>query len=359
MMTRARWIRGLVAVVAVVIAGAALCVDLGWTGAVRGMGRKLVNAEPAETVSTPATPSGPASGAVGTSHGYTTGGASSNLGHAVEYRFDWGDDSYSSWATSASASHSWTSAGTYQVKAQARCQPQPEVVSAWSSALAVGVFSATGMVLIPAGSFDMGGTQYSAEQPIHSVYLDAYCIDTTEVTFDQYDAFCDATSRTKPSDSGYGRGTRPVINVTWYGSKAYCEWAGKRLPTEAEWERACRAGTDTAYSFGDDTGLLGNYGWNGADSGGMTQPVGGKLPNAFGLYDMHGNVWEWVADWYDGGYYAVSPSSNPPGPSSGTYKVLRGGSWASPVSPLRSANRNGVDPGGWFNGIGCRCAGTP
>ena len=345
-----------------VLAGAALSVDLGRTGAVKGVGRGLAQkVEQSETVSAPSTPSGPSGGQPGTSYDYTTGGSSSSLGHAVEYRFDWGDGSYSTWSASTGASHSWATSGMYQVKAQARCGTHAGVVSGWSSALSVGMFSTANMVLIPAGSFNMGSNMYPQEQPIHSVYLDAYYIDKYEVTFDQYDAFCVATSRTLPSDSGFGRGTRPVINITWYDAKAYCEWAGKRLPTEAEWERACRAGTDTDYYWGENypPSSAGTYAWYGDNSGSMTHPVGEKTPNALGLYDMSGNVWEWVNDWYDGSYYSVSPGSNPPGPASGTWKVLRGGSWPSGDDGLRSAVRNLNGPGSSYFDRGCRCARTP
>ena len=330
------------------------------TGVVSGWSSAFSVTANVEMISTPSVPSGPAGGQPGTSYSYTTGSAASSLGHAVEYRFDWGDGSYSAWSSSASASHSWATAGTYQVRAQARCGTHTGAVSGWSSALAVGMFSTANMVLIPAGSFNMGSNRYASEQPIHSVYLDAYYMDVTEVTFDQYDAFCVATSRTLPSDSRYGRGTRPVINITWYDAKAYCEWVGKRLPTEAEWERACRAGTDTAYYWGDNAALAGSYAWYYDNSGGMTHPVGGKTPNALGLYDMSGNVWEWVADWYGDTYYSVSPGSNPPGPASGTYKVLRGGSWGYDTNDLRSAFRAyHVVPGGWYYDFGCRCARTP
>jgi len=331
-------------------------VHVGVPSALKSRGRGL-----AEILKAPAMPSGSTVGVPGTSYRYATGGSTSSLGHAVEYRFNWGEGTYSSWSAGTSASHSWTAAGTYTVKAEARCVTHTTVTSV-SSELTVSVIgSLNGMALIPAGDFNMGSNTYSDEQPIHVVHLDAFYIDMYEVTFAQYDAFCDATGRSKPYDSGWGRGTRPVVNIDWNDSKAYCTWAGKRLPTEAEWERACRAGTDTVYGFGADAGLLGSYAWYSSNSGDMTHPVGEKLPNAFGLYDMHGNVWEWCADWYDTGYYAVSPPNNPQGPASGTYRVLRGGSWFDADLILRSANRSDVlgVPASYNINIGCRCAETP
>lgn len=220
----------------------------------------------------------------------------------------------------------------------------------------------SGMIVVPAGSFWMGspdGVGFADERPRHEVYLDAFYMDTHEVTFDEYDAFCAATSIAAPSDAGWGRGTRPVIYINWSEAKAYCEWAGKRLPTEAEWEKAARGGTDTRWHFGDEETSLGVYAWYHDNSGNMTHPVGEKLPNQYGLYDMHGNVFEWVLDWYDGGYYAVSPSSNPPGPASGTYRVLRGGSWDDFAFNARSAVRNMGFPDYRSIHYGCRCARTP
>jgi len=329
-------------------------------GAVSSWSSGLSESIAAETLSAPTTATGPVGGRPGQSYAYSTGGASSSSGHPVEYRFDWGDGSFSSWSASTGASHIWTSVETYRVKAQARCQRDAGAVSDWSSALPVGIFSTGYMVLISAGSFPMGDSFFS-NAPVHGVYLDAYYIDEYEVTFDRYDAFCFSTGRTQPSDAGFGRGARPAINITWHDAKAYCEWAGKRLPTEAEWERAYRAGTDTAFYWGPDPGytLMGNYAWYLSNSGSQTQPVGGKFPNAFGLYDMSGNVWEWVNDWYDSGYYAVSPSSNPLGPALGIEKILRGGSWNYSADNLRSAYRGYDSPGISYIGFGCRCAGTP
>ena len=111
------------------------------------------------------------------------------------------------------------------------------------------------------------------------------------------------------------------------------------MPTEAQWEYACRAGSTTRYCFGDDESGLGEYAWYSANSGGKTHPVGEKKPNAWGLYDMHGNVWEWCQDWYDGGYYANSPTDDPTGPATGSIRVYRGGSWNDPAGRCQSATR--------------------
>jgi formylglycine-generating enzyme required for sulfatase activity len=184
------------------------------------------------------------------------------------------------------------------------------------------------MVFIPEGEFLMGSDYGDDdEKPVHKVYLDSYYIDKYEVTFEEYDKFCEETEREKPSDNGWGRGNRPVIAVTWYDAEAYCKWAGKRLPTEAEWEKAARAGSDSEYSFGDNKNELDKYFWCKENSEGKTHPVGEKKPNKFGIYDMHGNVWEWCSDWYDENYYKTSPYKNPKGPDTGTYKVFRGGSF--------------------------------
>jgi len=318
----------------------------------------------AEAVSLPNTPSGTVGGRPGQDYTFNTGGASCNAhSYDVEYRFDWGDGTYTNWGgvgTSSNRLHQWASKGTYQVKAQARCNTHVEVESSWSVVLSVGIFDTTDMVLVPAGNFNMGSNNYSNEQPIHSVYLAAYYIDKYEVTFNQYDAFCAATGRTLPSDFGWGRGTRPAISITWDDAKAYCEWAGKRLPTEAEWERACRAGTDTVYSWGDNFLVAGDYAWYTGNSGSKTQPVGGKLPNGYGLYDMHGNAMEWVADWYSGTYYPISPSSNPLGPGGAYSKTERGGYWGSNNGDdMRSAARyeSSTANSPWIQGF--RCVGNP
>jgi len=207
------------------------------------------------------------------------------------------------------------------------------------------------MVYIPAGEFVMGSdTGNSDEKPVRKVYLDAYYIDKYEVTFEQYDRFCEATNRKKPDDSGWGRGKRPAINVNWDDAVAYCAWAGKRLPTEAEWEKACREVSTGQYLF------LGEYAWYGGNSGRITSPVGTKKPNYWGIYDMHGNVWEWCSDWYGKNYYKKSPYQNPKGPDSGIYRVQRGGSWNDNGDLCRSEGRGMSNFDYGCDTVGFRCA---
>jgi formylglycine-generating enzyme required for sulfatase activity len=201
-----------------------------------------------------------------------------------------------------------------------------------------------GMVLIPAGEFLMGDAFNegdSDERPQHRVYLDAFFIDQYEVTNAQYKAFCDATGRSYPPDpeiwgdyftTGYflNRPDYPVVDVTWFDAQAYAEWAGKRLPTEAEWEKAARGGLEgKRYPWGDASSHDdANYGEKGGrDQWTYTSPVGSFPPNGYGLYDMAGNVWEWCADGYDENYYSRSPNQNPTGSATETNRVSRGGSW--------------------------------
>jgi formylglycine-generating enzyme required for sulfatase activity len=161
---------------------------------------------------------------------------------------------------------------------------------------------------------------------------------------------------------------RPVERVSWNMIQGFLDGSttGLRLPTEAEWEYACRAGTTTAFhgwpaqtaGTNNDT-QVGNIAWYYGNANSQTRPVGGKAPNGFGLHDMSGNVWEWVNDWYSGTYYASSPSTNPPGPSSGSTRVLRGGSWSSASNALRSSLRFSDSPGDTFSVNGFRVARAP
>jgi len=171
-----------------------------------------------------------------------------------------------------------------------------------------------------------------------------------EITFDQYDAFCEANGKAKPYDNGWGRGNRPVINVSWKDANDFAVWMGCRLPTEAEWEFACRADSTTIFNTGntlnyDLANIKTSFPVKGPYSGTFiqkTQPVGNYMPNQWGLYDMHGNVWEWCSDWY--GEYKRGVQTNPIGPADGKQKVVRGGAWDSNATLCRSAYRYRLDP---------------
>jgi formylglycine-generating enzyme required for sulfatase activity len=224
------------------------------------------------------------------------------------------------------------------------------------------------MVLVPAGEFMMGSNDYDDEKPIHRVSLDDYYIDKYEVTTTRYAAFLQATSRATPSSwneaSQVSDGERPVIGVDWNDADAYCRYYGKRLPTEAEWEKAARGADGRKYPWGNEkpTSRHTNFNkccdWKGyATLTAVTEHDAGKSP--YGAYDMAGNVWEWTADWYDKTYYQSSPDRNPTGPSSGSYKVSRGGSWSLDMNNVRAANRGSFHPTLQGNFLGVRCAKTP
>ena len=224
------------------------------------------------------------------------------------------------------------------------------------------------MVVVPAGEFTMGSpTGDSDEQPAHRVYVDTFSMDKYEVSVGQYAAFLQATGVNAPSSwemmNQPAHQKRPVANVDWEDAAAYCKWAGKRLPTEAEWEKAARGTDGRLYPWGNEapTPLRANYGKTEWNNHGALAPVGtleeGKSP--YGIYDMAGNVREWVSDWYDDNYYKTSPSQNPTGPSTGESKVLRGGSWDSGPQHLRSALRYLHRSAHRHKDYGFRCAKTP
>jgi formylglycine-generating enzyme required for sulfatase activity len=275
------------------------------------------------------------------------------------------------------------------------------------------------MVLVPAGTFLMGSTEeevtallhqyrglrralFRDESPRHQVFVEAFYIDKYEVTNGRFQQFVQATGyRTQAEDAGGGKiratgngkekwasvpdaswrspkglgstiiglETHPVVQVTWKDAQAYCAWAGKRLPTEAEWEKAARGTDGRAYPWGNEPDhTLVNFcdrrcafperDTTADDGHAETAPVGsyeaGKNP--YEVYDMAGNVWEWVADWYEAKYYQHSPDRNPPGPTAGSQVVLRGGSWLYPPPTFRVPTRAGVPPDRRNNNIGFRCA---
>jgi serine/threonine-protein kinase len=232
------------------------------------------------------------------------------------------------------------------------------------------------LLYVPAGNFLMGSIAsdpkaLANEQPQHTVYLDAFWIDQTDVTNAMYAKCVSAGACNPPAQlsssthsSYYGNSqfdNYPVINVTWDMANIYCsKWAGRQLPTEAQWEKAARGPNGNMYPWGNNapnTTLL-NYYQNVGD----TTEVG-KYPNGaspYGALDMAGNVWQWVADWYQSGYYATlgNNASNPQGPASGDVRVLRGGSWNDIINYffVRSALRGRVDPTSWGAAFGFRCS---
>ena len=279
------------------------------------------------------------------------------------------------------------------------------------------------MVLIPAGSFLMGRENregwspmaapemFNDELPLHEVYVDAFYIDKYEVTNRQFKKFIDATGYVTDAERNGGasevmvpasqaetpiQGTdigwkwmagaswrtpggpgsniedrmdHPVVHVTWNDANAYARWAGKRMPTEAEWEKAARGGTVTNWFWGDDLDGSGKYAniygehrldyqypEGVYDGFNMTAPVGSLQPNQYGLYDTAGNVFEWTADWYQYDYFNNSPRDNPKGPTNGTEKVIKGGSWYLCECYIRPANRQPREPNDRNHGLGFRLA---
>jgi len=240
------------------------------------------------------------------------------------------------------------------------------------------------MVTIPAGWFLMGSDKkvdrlaYFTELPQRKVFLDAFDIDKYEVTTVQFLKFVLATNRPPLIDWRYDGGNfqesmagHPVMHVSWFDADAYCRWAGKRLPTEAEWEKAARGDDGRIYPWGNQPAGLtrSNFGRSGLSGPVRDRPERlmlyppiisvDKYDNAlspYGLYQMVGNVAEWVADWYDKDYYKSAPEKNPKGPVKGTQRAFRGGGWIDSTPTVRAAQRNGSDPDTRMNWLGFRCA---
>jgi formylglycine-generating enzyme required for sulfatase activity len=218
------------------------------------------------------------------------------------------------------------------------------------------------MVVLPAGSFDMGDTTESGfpdELPVHRVILaKPFAIGRFEITFAQWDACVDGEGCNgyRPDDQGWGRGLQPVINVSWDDATAYVQWlsarTGKtyRLPSEAEWEYAARAGSKTNYPWGDD--IEPSQARYDSDEGPV--PVGRYAPNAFGLYDTVGNVWEWTGDCWSDDYQGAPTDGSARRRDAWWHRVLRGGSWAFPARYVRSASRDGEGTGARFEVYGFR-----
>lgn len=220
------------------------------------------------------------------------------------------------------------------------------------------------LIRVPAGEFEMGSEEWNNdESPVHTVWLNEYWIDQTEVTNVMYQQCVEAGACDRPGGDNYWKDAyqdHPVVMVSWYQAKDYCEWAGRRLPTEAEWEKAAWGGMEgMKYPWGNEGPVC----TKGAENGGQfnkcegrTVPVGSFAPNGYGLYDMAGNVLEWVADWYEKDFYGRSPYENPSGPSDGNHRDLRGGSFINGGVNLRVVHRDDYAPDGWNIMIGFRCA---
>lgn len=238
-----------------------------------------------------------------------------------------------------------------------------------------------GMVMVPAGRFVMGSSSGAdAEGPVHEVFVDQFLLDRSPVSNDDFAVFVSESGYRTTAEvqtpspetdgahrppvwtefAGAGRERHPVVCVSWVDAVEYAKWSGKRLPTEAEWERAARGGLAACkFPWGDDDPTDARCQWSRAADGVVIATADSSTlePNAFGLHSMVGNVWEWCADWYDEAYYAAKQVANPPGPSHGTYRVRRGGAWnVRETFRLRCANRGAMQPLASWPNLGFRCA---
>ncbi|MZH47082.1 MAG: formylglycine-generating enzyme family protein [Nitrospinae bacterium] len=217
------------------------------------------------------------------------------------------------------------------------------------------------MVRIKSGCFMMGTNKdymyeddddNSREKPAHKVCLDEFYLDRYEVTQSKWDAVMDFNR------SVFHKPNQPITHIDWHEARKYCQKTGKRLPTEAEWEYAARAGSNTRFPWGDD--VDDDFLWYASNSSREPSEIGKKKPNSWGLYDMVGGVWEWVEDWFSLDYYSKSPTKNPKGPNRQSFRVIRGNSWMSEEQHLRvtSRHRGMSDPTDSY-WVGVRCAMSP
>ncbi len=231
-----------------------------------------------------------------------------------------------------------------------------------------------GMVLISEGKFKMGAVDGGdSEKPVHEVNLSPYYLDHTPVTNRQFKTFVESAGYLTTAEKRDGRISwltyatldrldHPVVCVSWFDAKTYADWAGKRLPTEAEWEKAARGGLDLKrYPWGEEQPSDKNVNWNRIQMNSVAPPpttvVAQFSANGYGLFDMAGNVWHWCNDWFAVDYYAISPNINPSGPANGQYRVRRGASWNVRESfRLRCANRGAMMPDNYWPNLGFRCA---
>jgi formylglycine-generating enzyme required for sulfatase activity len=261
--------------------------------------------------------------------------------------------------------------------AAASCQKADESAAPTAPPQTLKTKSGIAMVRIPGGWFRMGSARGKPdERPVHRVWVDAFLMDVHEMTQEEY-------GRLILGNPSHFKGPdRPMEQISWPKAALYCnarsraeglepcydedtaecDFAadGYRLPTEAEWEYACRAGSDADFSFGPDADRLKDHAWFAENSGKTTHPVAGKKPNAWGLFDMHGNVAEWCNDVFGEEYYGSSPERNPRGNATGKRYVLRGGAWNSSADACRSSYRVGENPGFQdacfaLDAIGFRC----
>jgi len=333
--------------------------------------------------------SGPSGTIFQSSSTFSWNGSDDKTISKYEYRKDEG-----SWVSNGTIkSYTWSGYSEGEHKFEVRAQNNEGAYSniiSWDFSYSTGTVVGQ-MVTVEGGTFMMGDEFEDLSdgcRPVHQVTLTYdFEIGKYELTFDEYDAFCNETGRSKPSDYGWGRGIRPVIYVSWWDAIAYCNWlsekenlpkaydsngnlldkdgrvttdpskvVGYRLPTEAEWEYAARGGNKSnAYKYAGSNNLD-DVAWYALNSGVMTQEVGKKAPNELGIYDMSGNAREWCSDWY--GNYSSSAQTNPYNSTAGSFRVVRGGSCYSDAAGVRVANRTGYTPASTVRGLGFRIART-